>query len=195
MRIMCDWDLCVAPTDVGWWEWLCKIDGRKDPMPVKGKTTHYNLGEYFAWFKHQHGIDPQSYWDNLHLYDTMGAVEGAARVLNRWGRFGNNISVGSVTRGGHISSKFRHVKRVASDFSFEPGSGNGFFATKEKYLLPCDIAIDDRAENLLHFPDSVEKIYFNTVYDDSALMRLVNKPNVHITTIETPWQDIESILF
>jgi len=119
---MCDWDLCVAPTDVGWWEWLCKIDGRKDPMPVRGKTTHYNLGEYFAWFKHQHGIDPQSYWDNLHLYDTMGTVEGAGRVLNRWGRFGNNLSVGSVTRGGHISSKFRHVKRVASDFSFEPGS-------------------------------------------------------------------------
>lgn len=196
MRIMCDWDLCVAPTDKGWWEWLCKIDGCYGmALPLTGKDTHYNLALYFPHFKENHGIDPHSYWENPHVYDTLGSVLKSQYVLNRWVRMGNNLSIGSVTKGGHISSKFRHVKRTVDDASFEPGSGNGFFATKEKYLLPCDIAIDDRAENLLHFPDEVQKIYLNTIYSDEALFELKKKPNVIITTISSPWADIQDIIF
>lgn len=194
MRIMCDWDLCVAPTDKLWAKWLGDIDGNYIELP-KDKTAHYDLSKYYPNFEKDHGIKPHSYWDNPHLYDTMGSVPGAAAVLYERGASGDKMSVGSVTKGGHISSKFRHVKRTLNSFDFDTrGSGNGFFATKEKYLLPCDVAIDDRAENLLMFPDNVLKIYLNTIYMDDSLEELKTKANVIVTSIEHPWMNIRSVL-
>lgn len=194
MRIMCDWDLCVAPTDKGWAKWLGDIDGNHIQLP-DDKTAHYDLSKYYPNFERDYGIKPHSYWDNPHLYDTMGSVPESACTLCDRGRIGDKISVGSVTKGGHISSKFRHVKRTLCSFDFEtPGGGNGFFATKEKYLLSCDVAIDDRAENLVMFPNNVLKIYLNTIYMDDSLEELKTKENLFITSIDRPWADVNEFL-
>lgn len=194
MRILCDWDLVVAPADVDWKKYLEAVSGEKIELPVDQKEAEYDLSMYFPDFEKNFGIKPHSFWDNPHLYDTMGTVHGSCEVLNFLGRAGDTISIASHTKGGHFSSKYRHVTRTLKDFDFSRGAGNGFFATKEKYLLPCDIAIDDRAENLVLFPDDVIKVYFNTIYKDPYLEELKTKPNVFITSITDPWQDIYFIL-
>lgn len=187
MRIVCDWDLVVAPLDVAWLEWLNKISGLKVKIDPLTKSAHYDLTSYFPGFRDEFNIDPYGFLDNPHLYDTMGAVHGMDSFLNKVAMKGDNVLIASVTKGGHLSSKHKHVLRTVDKVDFSKGTGNGFFATKEKYLLPCDIAIDDRAENLIYFPDDVVKIYFNTPYEDHHLEELKKKPNVVVTGLEYQW--------
>lgn len=194
MRIVCDCDLVVAPADVPWLAWLNAVSGENVVLPATGKTAHYDLSTYFPNFQERFGIDPHSFWDNQHLYDTMGTVPGSVETLNYFGKAGDSLLIASHTKGGHFSSKYRYIKRNLPEFDFGRGTGNGFFATKEKYLLPCDIAIDDRAENLVLFPDHVFKVYFNTIYQDPFLDELKNLPNILITTIQDPWKDIFDIV-
>lgn len=194
MRLVCDYDLVVAPADVHWLAWLNAVSGDNVILPATGKTAFYDLSLYFPDFEQRFGIDPHSFWDTAHLYDTMGTVPGSVETLNYLGEAGDNISIASHTKGGHFSSKFRHMTRHLTSCDFGRGSGNGFFATKEKYLLPCDLTIDDRAENLVLFPDNVMKIYFNTIYLDPYLEDLKSLPNVLITSIANPWEDIFNTL-
>lgn len=190
MRIVCDYDLVVAPADVHWLNWLNAVSGENVVLPATGKSSHYDLSRYFPDFEQRFRIDPHSFWDNQHLYDTMGTVPGSVETLNYFGAAGDSIYIASHTKGGHFSSKYRHMTKHLTEVDFGRGSGNGFFATKEKYLLPCDMAIDDRAENLVLFPDHVIKVYFNTKYEDPFLAELKTLPNVLITTIQDPWEDI-----
>lgn len=187
MRILCDWDLVVAPADRDWLMYLCRVSGVNLYLPTDVKEVEYDLSLYFPDFEKDFGINPHSFWDNPHLYDTMGTVKGSAETLNFLANAGDKISIASHTKGGHFSSKYRHVTRVLKDVDFSRGSYNGFFATKEKYMIPCDVAIDDRAENLVLFPDEVMKIYFNTIYKDPYLEELKKLPNVVITDIQDPW--------
>lgn len=187
MQIVCDWDLVVAPLDVAWLEWLNKISGLGVKIDTFTKNADYDLTNYFPGFREEFNIDPYGFLDNPHLYDTMSFVPGMPDFLKYVSRKGSNLLIASVTKGGHLSSKHKHVLRTLDTIDFSKGSGNGFFATKEKYLLPCDIAIDDRADNLLYFPDEVVKIYFNTPYKDNHLEELKKKPNVVITGLEDQW--------
>lgn len=194
MRIVCDCDLVIAPADVPWLAWLNAVSGDNVVLPTSGKDALYNLSAYFPDFEKRFGIDPHSFWDNQHLYDTMGTVPGSVETLNYFGKAGDSLLIASHTKGGHFSSKYRYIKRNLPEFDFGRGTGNGFFATKEKYLLPCDVTIDDRAENLVLFPDHVVKIYFNTIYEDPFLEELKALPNVLITSIEDPWKDIFNVV-
>lgn len=192
MKIVCDWDLVVAPLDVAWLEWLVKVSGDCVGFSEAVKNVDYDLTKYFPGFREKFNIDPYGFLDNPHLYDTMGCIKPMANFLEGVVKEGDNALIASVTKGGHLSSKHKHVLRTLPTIDFGKGSGNGFFATKEKYLLPCDIAIDDRAENLLYFPDHVVKIYYNTMYKDLYLEELKKKPNVVVTGLynqaETCWQ-------
>ena len=194
MRIVCDCDLVIAPADVDWLYWLNAVSGRRVVLPENSKTASYDLSTYFPDFQEEFGIDPHSFWDNPHLYDTMGVIPWANDVLNLAVEQGANLSIASHTKGGHFSSKYRYTTRKLDKVNFGRGSGNGFFATKEKYMLPCDIAIDDRAENLVLFPDNVLKIYVNTIYTDPYFEELKNQENVFITSIVHPWKDINLII-
>lgn len=194
MRIVCDCDLVIAPADVPWLEYLNAVSGKNIQFNTTRKEVEYDITLYFPNFQNDYGISPMSYWDRSHLYDTMGVIKGANTVLNGWSEQGNFISIASHTKGGHFSSKYRYTNRVLDKVDFGRGTGNGFFATKEKYLLPCKYAIDDRAENLVLFGDDVIKIYFNTIYIDPYLEDLKKCKNVFITSIETPWEDIVEFL-
>lgn len=191
MNIVCDCDLVIAPADKAWLAWLNAVSNKNVSLPTMGKQTPYDLSEYFPDFQEKFGVDPHSFWDNSQLYDMMDEIPGAGQLLRYFAREGDaNILIASHTKGGHFSSKFRYVKRVLPTVDFGRGTGNGFFATKEKYILPCSVAIDDRAENLVLFPDNVLKIYFNTIYEDPYLEELQRLPNVLITSIKNPWLDI-----
>lgn len=194
MRLVCDWDLVIAPADIEWLNWLNAVSRSNIEFDKTHKTVHYDITKYFPDFKKQFGVDPYSFWDNQHLYDTMGVVPNSTNVVHRIIANGANISIASHTKGGHLSSKYRHVTRSLDKVDFSRTSGNGFFATKEKYLLPCDVTIDDRAENLVLFPDETLKIYFNTIYEDPYLEELKKLPNVIITGLDNQWEEIESIL-
>lgn len=191
MRILCDVDLVIAPADKPWLRWLNEVSGRRKSFKdADFQTVEYDLSYYFPGFKEEFGVAPHAFWDQPYLYDTMGVIDNADRVLNTLVGMGHNLTIASHTKGGHFSSKYRYVKKHLKDVDFGVGSGNGFFATKEKYLLPCDVAIDDRAENLVLFPDHVLKIHFGTIYKDDKLEELRTKPNVWELRSDTPWLDI-----
>lgn len=193
MRVVCDCDLVIAPADIPWLEYLNAVSGENVCFNTTQKEVDYDITKYFPDFEKKYGISPMSYWDRAHLYDTMGVIKGADDVLNSLVQRGGHLRIASHTKGGHFSSKYRYINRVLDKVDFGRGTGNGFFATKEKYLLPCDMAIDDRAENLVLFPDDVVKIYLNTIYKDPYLEELKSLPNVIITSIEEPWKDIRDI--
>lgn len=190
MRIVCDCDLVIAPADIKWLDWLNAVSESNVVLPQGVKECHYDLSHYFPNFEEKFNIHPHAFWDTSHLYDTIGIIKGADDFLNSWVEGGHTLAIASHTKGGHFSSKYRYVKRRLNKVDFGRGTGNGFFATKEKYLLPADIAIDDRAENLVLFPDETLKIYFNTIYMDDYLEELKTMPNVLITSIEDPWKDV-----
>jgi len=194
MRIVCDWDLTVAPSDVHWLNYLNAVSGQNIVLDKNQKVSHYDLSRYFPDFQETFGIAPHSFWENPHLYDTMDVIPDSAEVINSLAESGSTFLIASVTKGGHISSKYRHIRRSLKSVDFSLGTGNGFFATKEKYLLPCDVAIDDRAENLVLFPDNVVKIYLNTIYADEHLAEMKKLPNVIVTPIENPWEYIGKTL-
>lgn len=194
MRILCDWDLVVAPTDVEWLRYLNAVSGENVILKQGVKESDYDLSKYFPRFEERFGIRPHAFWDNPHLYDTLGTIAGGVDFLCSRSKRGDKIAIASHTKGGHFSSKYKHVVRNLAEVDFGRGTGNGFFATKEKYMIPCDVAIDDRAENLVLFPDNVMKIYFNTIYKDPYFEELKTLSNVVITSIENPWMDVFNVV-
>lgn len=192
MRVVCDCDLVIAPADVKWYNWLCAISGESPVIPEY--DADYNLANYFPDFEEKYGYNPHSFWDSPYLYHNMPVIKGADKVLGRIALDGGSVLIASHTKGGHFSSKYKYNVLNLKNVNFSRGSGNGFFATKEKYLLPCDMAIDDRAENLVLFPSDVVKVHFKTRYFDPYLDYLKKQENVFITGIDDPWKDIENYL-
>ena len=192
MKVLCDCDLVIAPSDVKWYKWLCALSGESPVIP--NKDADYNLANYFIDFEKKTGYNPHSFWDSANLYYNMPVINGADKVLDGVSLNGGSILIASHTKGGHFSSKYKYHVDNLKHVDFSRGSGNGFFATKEKYLLTCDLAIDDRAENLVLFPSDVVKVYFKTRYFDPYLDCLKTQQNVFITGIDDPWKDIENYL-
>lgn len=88
-----------------------------------------------------------------------------------------------------MSSKVGWLKK---HFPFiKMGVNGGFLHTKEKHLVDVDVMVDDRIDNLLKFKDSVIKVYFGSIYQDTPF----NKHEVDFITNDNcnlGWFELES---
>jgi len=175
LQIGIDVDLTWVDSGTAWIVWMekmynVKVDWTLPPENPQG-LLYYNVSKYFPT-PSAHQLAPYDFWEEQHLYDGLhpraGAIE-ALRDLVAAGHFAHFIS---MCKKGHFSSKVRHIKRYTEDFmSIEPGSGHGFYATKNKSMLRVDVIIDDRNSFLNQFPDDVIKIKFATPYDQDEPLR------------------------
>ena len=193
MRVGIDVDITLVETGVEWWKWLsdCETYGLpynlKD-YKVEGKFD-YNLGNYFPDYEYVTGCNPHSFWKQNNLYDWLSPLPNSVNVIKRLVDAGHEIVFISHTHGAHLKSKVDFLRR---HFPFaDIGGKGGFIATKEKHLVDVDVMIDDRIDNLLKFKDSVIKVYFGSIYQDTPF----NKHEVDFITNDDcnlGWFDLES---
>lgn len=202
MRIAIDVDITLVDTGYEWWEWcvsnLADIDpifleipsvhSMYDDTEVSGKCS-YNFSEEFLNFKEKTGIDIFSFWKQENLYNELSPLPNSVNVIKRLVDAGHEIVFISHTHGGHLKSKVDFLRR---HFPFtDIGGKGGFIATKEKHLVDVDVMIDDRIDNLLKFKDSVIKVYFGSIYQDTPF----NKHEVDFITNDDcslGWFELES---
>lgn len=177
LNIGIDVDLTWVDSGTAWILWMEKVYGRRVdwrlPPKLPNGALYYNVSKYFPPHK-EHQLAPYDFWEEQHLYDSLEPREGAVNALRRLVKAGHYAHFISMCKKGHFSSKVRHIKRHTEDFmSLEPGSGHGFYATKNKGMIKVDVIIDDRNSFLNQFGDDVIKIKFDTPYDQDEELRSV----------------------
>ncbi len=50
MRLVCDWDLVIAPADIEWLNWLNAVSRSNIKFDKAHKTVHYDITKYFPDF-------------------------------------------------------------------------------------------------------------------------------------------------
>lgn len=185
-----DVDLVVAPSDLYWIYWMDAIYGDKKDFTLKSEDAkfNYDTAMYYQNFKEITGVDPYIYWDEAHLYDVMQPIPGSVETLRQIKEDGNNIVFISYTKGDHMASKVRFLKRHYPFVEFNGYSGDGFIATKEKGLVSVDVMVDDRANNLHMFKEEVIKIFYNTIWADNDFKK---ERYDLVTSVNNPWEDIK----
>lgn len=193
MRLGIDVDLTLVDTGSEWWRWLSDCGNyyrERGIFKFKEKEgiskLDYDLTKYFPDYEERCRHNPFGFWKQENLYDWLKPLPHSVVVLKQLVEAGHDIVFISHCHGGHFKSKVDWLKR---HFPFaDIGVKGGFIATKEKYLVNVDVMIDDRIENLLHFPDEVIKVYFNTIYTDNDFVR---SDVDMITSIDNGWLDIK----
>lgn len=179
LNIGIDVDLTWVDSGSPWIRWMEKVYGVQVnwdlPPKLPSGALYYNVSKYFPPPK-EHQLAPYEFWEEQHLYDSLEPREGAVEALRALVKAGHFAHFISMCKKGHFSSKVRHIKRHTDDFmSIEPGSGHGFYATKNKGMIKVDVIIDDRNSFLNQFGDDVIKIKFDTPYDqDEELIGTVD---------------------
>lgn len=176
LNIGIDVDLTFVDSGTPWLHWLelvygVKADATLPPLNPQGKI-YYNLSKYFPPAK-VNQVPPFEFWEDPYLYDKLKPLPGAVEAVVTWAKAGHFNQFVSHCKKGHFSSKVRFLKRETEEFfSLEPGSGHGFYATKNKAGLKLDVIIDDRNEFLNQFGPEVIKIKFKTPYDQSEELKV-----------------------
>lgn len=147
----CDVDICLAPSDKGWMEYMKYFNGF-------GKVVHRTDGllEYDLSKMYPTVADPYDYWRTLD-YDQFKPLEGSVEALDALSRH-FDIAFISQAKGFHHKSKYYWLEK---HFSFNVG----VILTKEKWLMKGSVMahIDDRKDHLEKF-DLDQRILFNTPY-------------------------------
>lgn len=162
--LSCDVDLCVCPSDLGWYSWLC--DRQKGPQQLckpsprlgfhkPGMKFPYNLGDMFETVE-----DPYLYWRELD-YSQFEPIKGSAQALEKLSKYFDIVFI-SAHKGTHGKSKYYWLQK---HFPFK----TGVMLTKEKYLMNNSVVahIDDRKSMLRGF-DFEKRILFNTPYEQEV---------------------------
>ncbi|ALM02516.1 hypothetical protein KB57_129 [Klebsiella phage vB_KpnM_KB57] len=192
MNIGIDVDLTFVDSGTPWLHWLelmygVKADCSLPPPNPQGKT-YYNLSKYFPPAK-VNQLPPYEFWEDPYLYDRLKPRPGAVEAVAAFAEAGHFNQFVSYCKKGHFSSKVRFLKRETEEFfSLEPGSGHGFYATKNKAGLKLEVIIDDRNEFLNQFGDDVLKIKFWTPYDQSEELK------VSIDLETSDWSHIQDFI-
>lgn len=145
-----DCDLCVCPSDTGWYKWLSERGqqlyqtGDYEPVP-------YNLSVLFPTVE-----DPYQYWRELD-YDQFTPIEGSVEALKALSTYFDIVFITQV-KGTHNKSKYYWLEK---HFPFM----EGVITTKEKYLMNDSVVamIDDRKEHLVKF-EPEKRVLFQTNY-------------------------------
>lgn len=145
--LVCDVDGVVVDLSKQWWEWLVgQSDFNDDPCPI-----YEDVKKYYDYSIPFNGLVEKDvayhFWKRELLYDEAMPVEGSQKAVETFKQAGWDIVFASHCEGIHSKSKWEFLKR-----NFPVDS---FMATREKHFLRANIAIDDRAENLVKFPMDV----------------------------------------
>lgn len=188
LRIGIDVDLTWVDTGGPWFEWLCKVYGPPSFNPYALKVVDYNLSKYFP-SAGDHQVKPYDFWEDPFLYDLLHPAPGAVEALEKIVSEGHSAHFISYCKKGHFSSKVRHLKRHTQHFmDLEPGSGHGFYATKNKSMIAVDVIIDDRNAFLNQFGNDVIKIKFDTPYSQDE--ELIATPDL----VTSDWSVIKDFI-
>ncbi|WNT48166.1 hypothetical protein SPLA5a_PHROGS00083 [Salmonella phage SPLA5a] len=176
LNIGIDVDLTFVDSGTPWLQWMEQVYGVKADYNLPDINPqgmdYYNLSKYFPPAK-VNQLPPYEFWEDPYLYDKLRPRAGAVDAVAAWAAAGHFNHFVSYCKKGHFSSKVRFLKRETEEFfSIEPGSGHGFYATKNKAGIKIDVIIDDRNEFLNQFGPEVIKIKFKTPYDQSEELRV-----------------------
>jgi 5'(3')-deoxyribonucleotidase len=174
--IAVDVDVTICPTDLEWLSWLEKVCQSYYKVPTKG-PINYDLTTYFKQELAYQGLTGFEFWKQENLYDKLYPVEGSVDALQALYDAGATLVAVSAHMGSHAASKrdwvYRHYPFVKDVILVDN-------ASSKKYVR-CDVIIEDRPENLIGFPDDVEKIIVNSPYLDHTTCGMW--PYVHWSTI------------
>ena len=155
-----DVDICVCPSDKGWWKFLYEQSAIQGLIPYFDQCTaevpyHYNLSDYY-----ENKDKCFDYWRELD-YSQFEPLEGSVEALKALSEYFDIVFI-SQHKGQHSKSKYYWLEE---HFTFK----TGVILTKEKWLMKGSVVahIDDRLDHLEKF-DFNQRVLFNTNYTQSA---------------------------
>lgn len=170
--IAVDIDNTVVNTGILWNQSL--LSRFKQVKWVKGLKQPYNLTELFEL---PDGTDGFDFWRDPSLYNGLQPLEHSVEALTKLSEQHDIIFV-SQAKGWHHKSKFKFVEKW---FPFN----KGLVLTKEKFLVRCDVLVDDSLTQLNSMPEDVKCLWFQTDYIQSGVT-----PNKHMYNVNN-WKDVD----
>ena len=189
-----DVDLTVADSSISHWDFLQQVSEDGNSCMPSG-VLDYDLSTYFNLPKY---IDSMDFWRYDDLYDVkpcdleldysakritrraIQPIKDSVQCLQSLSSQGWEIVFISHIKGNHHKSKVNWLKR---HFPFM----DGFIATQEKHYVNCDVLIDDRHNHLNNSSILIDKIKFDTVYEQSVELE-------HADLISNDWVEIEEFI-
>lgn len=156
--LLVDVDLVVAPSDVGWKNWLGENYGF-----VKTPMVSYNFGNYYPQ------KDSYSYWKDLD-YFSMQPIAGSVDSLEKLSKYFGIVFV-SAERCGYSSKNKKSW--LTKYYPYK----TSYICTEEKWVIDSNkvkAIIDDRKSNLNKF-DFEKRILFNTPYTQDVECSVVHE--------------------
>lgn len=159
--VLCDVDVCVAPSDKWWLTWLERVTGVK--LQTGGKLN-YDLTRYFKSELEYNNLTGYEFWEQEGLYDNMEPVEGSVEALEAIVELGGRLVFVSHEMGLHGLSKRRWLDKhfpfaTATILTVDKGGFNS------KSLVEGDYIIEDRYDGLKDFTwGATNGIILNTPY-------------------------------
>ena len=163
-RIICDLDLTVVHSDLGWLEWLTNSSKvfyeESYNHDLLNNQVQYYLPSYFELYE---GVNPMDYWAENRTYPSVKLLPDAERVIKDLYEAGFDIIFVSFCMSckDQFSNKFKFLEKT---FDYMLPDELTFIPAKKKHYIRGDYIIDDRNQFLVEQPDDVKIIKINTPY-------------------------------
>ncbi len=163
-RIICDLDLTVVQSDLGWLEWLTNSSKvfyeESYNHDLLNNQVQYYLPSYFELYE---GVNPMDYWAENRTYPSVKLLPDAERVIKDLYEAGFDIIFVSFCMSckDQFSNKFKFLEKT---FDYMLPDELTFIPAKKKHYIRGDYIIDDRNQFLVEQPDDVKIIKINTPY-------------------------------
>lgn len=163
-RIICDLDLTVVASDMGWLEWL-KHSSKVFYEDSYNHDLLNNQVEYYlpSYFELYEGVVPMDYWAENRTYPSVKILPNAERVIKNLYQAGYEIIFVSFCMGckDQFANKFKFLEKT---FDYMLPDDLTFIPAKKKHLIRGDYIIDDRNQFLTTQPESVKVVKIKTPY-------------------------------
>ncbi len=163
-RIICDLDLTVVHSDLGWLEWLTNSSKvfyeESYNHDLLNNQVQYYLPSYFELYE---GVNPMDYWAENRTYPSVKLLPDAERVIKDLYEAGFDIIFVSFCMSckDQFSNKFKFLEKT---FDYMLPDELTFIPAKKKHYIRGDYIIDDRNQFLVNQPEDVKIIKINTPY-------------------------------
>ena len=163
-RIICDLDLTVVRSDLGWLEWLTNSSEvfyeESYNYDLLNNQVQYYLPSYFELYE---GVNPMDYWAENRTYPSVKLLPDSERVIKDLYEAGFDIIFVSFCMSckDQFSNKFKFLEKT---FDYMLPDELTFIPAKKKHYIRGDYIIDDRNQFLVEQPDDVKIIKINTPY-------------------------------
>ena len=163
-RIICDLDLTVVASDLGWLEWL-KHSSKVFYEDSYNHDLLNNQVEYYlpSYFELYEGVVPMDYWAENRTYPSVKILPDAERVIKNLYQAGYEIIFVSFCMGckDQFANKFKFLEKT---FDYMLPDDLTFIPAKKKHLIRGDYIIDDRNQFLTTQPEIVKVVKIKTPY-------------------------------